>query len=162
MGLENLKLIVFDLDYTLWPFCVDSHISAPLRKSSSGSIWDSQKTKIKCYPEVPDVLNLLHNEGYILAVASRSPQIEAARQLIEFLEWDKYFTYIEIYPGNKTEHFNKIRELSKFSYNQMIFFDDEPQNIRDVEKIGVVCIFVRNGVNKALIEEGKRKYSRKQ
>lgn len=32
---------------------------------------------------------------------------EGARQLLKLFEWDKHFTYKEIYPGKKTTHFRR-------------------------------------------------------
>lgn len=40
----------------------------------------------------------------------------------------------------------------------MIFFDDEDRNIRDISNLGVVSIFVKNGVTKQVIESGISKY----
>lgn len=36
----------------------------------------------------------------------------------------------------------------------MMFFDDEQRNIDDVSNLGVVSVYVRDGVSKELVEEG--------
>lgn len=40
----------------------------------------------------------------------------------------------------------------------MIFFDDEQRNITDVGGLGVVSVFVKNGVSKSVIEEGMKMF----
>lgn len=40
----------------------------------------------------------------------------------------------------------------------MMFFDDEQRNINEVSKLGVVSIFVEEGVSKHVIENGIRKF----
>ncbi|GIY28779.1 magnesium-dependent phosphatase 1 [Caerostris extrusa] len=134
------KLIVFDLDYTLWPFWVDTHVSAPFKKVKN-HIVDGSGRKIKCFPDVPDVLNKLKSDGYILGIASRTEWPEGAEKLVKLFEWDNYFTYKEIYPGRKTTHFERMHKASGISYSDMLFFDDEARNIMDLKKLASTFFF---------------------
>ncbi|XP_069703410.1 magnesium-dependent phosphatase 1 isoform X3 [Periplaneta americana] len=156
------KLIVFDLDYTLWPFWVDTHVSPPFRKDKLGNVVDSLGDKIKFYPEVPKALESLHAQGYSLGVASRTGEIDGANQLLDLFDWNKYFKYKEIYPGCKVTHFNQFKKQSGLSFKDMLFFDDEHRNIRDLEAQGVVSILVKNGVNMKVIEEGLKTFASRQ
>ncbi|CAL1285766.1 unnamed protein product, partial [Larinioides sclopetarius] len=115
------KLIVFDLDYTLWPFWVDTHVRSPIKKDKT---------------EWP----------------------EGAKKLLKLFDWEKYFTYKEIYPGRKTTHFKRMQEASGISYSDMLFFDDEERNISDLRTIGVTSILVPDGVNKQILEEALQSF----
>ncbi|XP_036114157.1 magnesium-dependent phosphatase 1-like isoform X2 [Molossus molossus] len=68
------RLAVFDLDYTLWPFWVDTHVDPPFHKSSDGIIRDRQGQTIRLYPEVPEVLDQFQGLGVPIAAASRLRQ----------------------------------------------------------------------------------------
>lgn len=155
--IDGLDLIVFDLDYTLWQLHVDTHVDPPFKKEN-GVIRDRNKTVIKCFPEVPSILEQLHSLGYKLAAASRTTAPKEGRQLIDLFGWDKYFTYYEIYPSCKVAHFNALKKSTGFGFHQMIFFDDESRNIRDISKLGVTSIFVSNGVDRKLIEKGFKEF----
>ncbi|GLV33828.1 hypothetical protein CBL_11287 [Carabus blaptoides fortunei] len=159
MGSKN-KLLVFDLDYTLWPFFVDTHVDPPFRKNDKGDIVDTSGRKVKYYPEVPKMLETLHSEGYTLAVASRTSEIKGANQLLQLFDWDKYFSYKEIYPGCKVTHFNNFRKDSKMEYKNMIFFDDERRNIVDISKLGVTSILVNNGMTMTVAKEGLEQHTK--
>uniref|UniRef100_A0A1Y1KMZ2 Magnesium-dependent phosphatase 1 n=1 Tax=Photinus pyralis TaxID=7054 RepID=A0A1Y1KMZ2_PHOPY len=152
------KFIVFDLDYTLWPFWVDTHVTPPFRKSSSGKIVDARGATISCYKEVPKVLKKLNEDGYTLGVASRTSEIQGANQLIKLFGWSKYFKYKEIYPGSKTAHFARFKKQLEVPYSDMLFFDDESRNIRDLKEVGVTSILVKDGVDAKVVEMGIREY----
>ena len=154
------KLVAFDLDYTLWPFCVDTHVTPPFTKKA-GTVYDACGEKVRPFPEVPTVLQWLHEQGYLIAAASRTGEIRGAKQLVKLFDWEKYFKYAEIYPGCKKKHFSKFRGESGIEYSEMIFFDDEGRNIRDLKELGVVSVLVpHSGVTRKLVEEGLAEFAR--
>ncbi|KAK0042929.1 magnesium-dependent phosphatase 1-like isoform X1 [Biomphalaria pfeifferi] len=141
------KLIVFDLDYTLWPFWVDTHVDPPFHKTSDGKVYDAHQQRVKYYKEVPDILNHLHKSGFQLAIASRTSAIAEANELTKLFNWDQYFQYRQIFPGSKITHFKKLHSLSGVPYEEMLFYDDEHRNILDVSSLGVLCMLVNDGLN---------------
>ncbi|XP_035739518.1 magnesium-dependent phosphatase 1-like [Vespa mandarinia] len=160
MSEKKPKIIVFDLDYTLWPFWVDTHVTPPFVKRKKNEIVDAHGQIIHYYKDVPDILKKLSEEGYELGVASRTSEIKGAKQLLNLLDWEKYFKYKEIYPGSKTTHFSQIKKLSNEEYKDMMFFDDEQRNISDLNKIGVLSILVKNGMTHEVIDYGLKKFSK--
>ena len=91
-------------------------------------------------------------------IVFRTGAVEEAEQLLTLFKWNQYFTYKQIYPGCKVTHFNRIRKDSGVPFNQMIFFDDEDRNIKDLTAKGVVSILVNNGVDKNVTNEGIKRF----
>ncbi|CAB0011108.1 unnamed protein product [Nesidiocoris tenuis] len=139
------KLVVFDLDYTLWPFWVDTHVSPPFRKVN-GNVVDMRNSKIKFYPDTPKVLQTLSDLKIPIGVASRTSEIEGANQLIELFGWEKYFFQKEIYPGCKIAHFEKIKKKTGLEYEEMLFFDDDSRNLKDLARLNIPCVHVIKGL----------------
>jgi magnesium-dependent phosphatase 1 len=85
------RLIVLDLDYTLWPFYSDIHISTPIRPAAGpnpASVTDRNGESFSLYPDAPHILHLLSSlpGGQIrLAVASKSPVGELCREVLKTL-----------------------------------------------------------------------------
>ncbi|XP_032679941.1 magnesium-dependent phosphatase 1-like [Odontomachus brunneus] len=155
---KKRKIVVFDLDQTLWPFWVDSNVTPPFRKKSD-KVVDVHGRNVKYFADVPDVLKRLYDEGYELGIASRTTEIEGAKQLLNLFGWEKYFKYIEIFPSSKKEHFSNIQKNSEIDYKDMLFFDDEPRNIVEVAVLGVHAVLVPDGVNLDLIEKSLEDFS---
>uniref|UniRef100_A0A1W7RFV8 Magnesium-dependent phosphatase 1 n=1 Tax=Agkistrodon contortrix contortrix TaxID=8713 RepID=A0A1W7RFV8_AGKCO len=153
-------LVVFDLDYTLWPFWVDTHVDPPFQKKSDGSVQDRNKRPVNLYPEVPEVLHQLESEGIAMATASRTGEIQGAKQLLDLFDLNRYFRYTEIYPGSKITHFQRLKQQTGIPFHQMLFFDDESRNIRDVSTLGVVCVAVPRGMTLSLLREGMENFAR--
>ncbi|XP_008067914.1 magnesium-dependent phosphatase 1 isoform X1 [Carlito syrichta] len=125
------KLAVFDLDYTLWPFWVDTHVDPPFHKSSDGTVRDRRGQDVRLYPEVREVLGRLQGLGVPSAAASRTGEIEGANQLLELFDLVRYFVHWEIYPGSKVTHFERCYLHSRPEWNES---SNSNSRVRDICK----------------------------
>lgn len=140
-------LFVFDLDYTLWPFWCDTHVVAPFTKHTADDVTDKYGYRIHLYADVRTILTEIKSKGKLIAAASRTHAPPIARELLQLMEIDHLFDYKQIYPGSKRKHFAAISSESGIGYNQMVFYDDEPRNISEINKLGVTCHLVEDGLN---------------
>lgn len=168
-GLPLPKLLVFDLDYTLWPFWVDTHPSPPLKGSNDQghSVQDARGGSYGFYPEVPSILSAvkLHTTGMTLGAASRTSATELARRMLNLLKVDDgkaidLFDHMEIYPGSKITHFTRLQKSTDLPYEEMLFFDDESRN-KNVETLGVTMHLIRDGVSRVEIDAGVRSWRKR-
>lgn len=89
-----------------------------------------------------------------MALASRTEAPELARELISLLEIDHLFPHQQIYPSSKLRHFTKLREDTNIAFEEILFFDDEMRNIREVGGLGVTAVFVSEGLTQTVFENG--------
>lgn len=133
------SLIVFDLDYTLWPFWIDTHPYPPLKanKDNTGMI-DRIGDTYTFYEEVPSILYEAKRRNILLGLASRTHTPDLANQMLRAVNVPvpeqhrqnpngetsegaqeqpqkavSFFTFREIYPGAKTRHFKHIQNSTK-------------------------------------------------
>lgn len=140
-------LFVFDLDFTLWDaagtWC---DCTVPPYEKVNSHVIDGDGGQIILYDDVDSILNELKQAGKMIASASRTTAPEIAKQLLELFDIRHFFALEEIYPDCKLTHLNRIKELSGVAFSEMVFFDDEYRNIRDVASLGVACEYVQEGV----------------
>ncbi|KAH7865013.1 hypothetical protein Vadar_001175 [Vaccinium darrowii] len=148
MGLFQVlpRLVVFDLDYTLWPFYCECR---------------SKREMPSLYPHAKGILYALKDKGIDVAIASRSPTADIAKTFLDKLDIRSMFVAQEIFSSwtHKTEHFQRIHRRTGVPYNSMLFFDDEDRNIEPVAKMGVTSILVGNGVNLGAFRQGLMEFS---
>ncbi|KAG8626971.1 hypothetical protein KVT40_005916 [Elsinoe batatas] len=159
------KILVFDLDYTLWPLWVDTHVTPPLKPSADGlTVQDRYGEKFGFYKDVAGLLVHAKEKGMMVGAASRTSAPDVAEKALRLLTvpigsgggegegggekeggkgrggkgengpmaWS-LFDVLEIYPGDKKTHFERIRKKTGLPFEDMLFFDDERRN-KNVEK----------------------------
>ncbi|KAI2641227.1 magnesium-dependent phosphatase [Xylaria nigripes] len=168
------RAIVFDLDYTLWPFWVDTHVNPPLRPNQAHTACtDKIGETFSFYREVPAILSALSQTGAKLGVASRTCAPDLGRDMLKMLyvsredeggrgrkAIDFFDAGLEIYPSSKIRHFEALHKRTGIPYAEMLFFDDESRN-RDTETLGVTMWLVRDGVTWEEIEGGIQEWRRR-
>ncbi|KAI4207714.1 MAG: hypothetical protein LQ349_009823 [Xanthoria aureola] len=181
-GLPLPKIIAFDLDYTLWPFWVDTHVTPPLKaKDNNTKSIDRWGESFTFYPDVASILvsakSSTTTTPLTLATASRTSAPDIAIALLKQLHLPTassaassdaasskraydFFDYVQIFPGDKKTHFARIQKQSGVAYDEMLFFDDERRN-RNVEGLGVVFWEVPSGVTRAEVDRGVREWRRR-
>ncbi|EOX91941.1 Haloacid dehalogenase-like hydrolase superfamily protein isoform 2 [Theobroma cacao] len=125
------RLVVFDLDYTLWPFyceCCDEDETPYL------------------YQHAKAILLAQIAKTFLDKLGIRSMFV--AEEI--FSSWT-----------HKTEHFQRIHRRTGVPFSSMLFFDDEDRNIEAVSKMGVTSIYVGNGVNFRALRQGLSEFLQK-
>ena len=157
-GAARPKLIVFDLDNTLWQ---------PELYQMRGKKPKANKD-IKLTAGALDALHDLAGDGWEktqAAVASRATATDWAEKLLQDFKLDHgqsiatLLPYREIYEGNKRKHLQRIREASGVAYCDMIFFDDYTENLGDAAHLGVMGVHCPRGLTHEHWEGGLRAYA---
>lgn len=151
-GKTKPGLVVLDLDYTIWPFWCE--------------MYSPKQTHIaQLFPDSRDIIEACKASDIPMAVASRSPTPATAQAFLKALGlWKGYFDPILITPyvGKDQSHFPKLKSTLGTPYEDMLFFDDEHGNIRQVSKLGVTSILVSTGDGLSLraFEQGLKLYAK--
>jgi magnesium-dependent phosphatase 1 len=98
---------------------------------------DRDNYSVSLYPGVLPMLEFFHRNGIKVAAASRTHTIDRAEALLDCLEMQHFFHIKQIYPGKKVKHFTHFHEATGIAYKDMLFFDDEERNVRDISQLGV-------------------------
>ncbi|QVM06838.1 hypothetical protein D8B26_001542 [Coccidioides posadasii str. Silveira] len=179
-GLPLPKLFVFDLDYTLWPFWVDTHVTPPVKARDNNSrCVDRWGESFAFYPAVSGIIHSLRSRSIPIGVASRTHAPDLARDMLKALHIIPsfsdnpatvntrsiraldYFDFLQIFPGSKTQHFTRIQQASGLKYEDMLFFDDEARNSNVQTELGVTFCLVRDGMTKEEVDRGVWEWRRR-
>lgn len=166
---SDLKLIAFDLDGTIWS--PDMYQlwggGAPFEYASNGKdLVDSAGNTVRLLGISGEVLHELKNDPSLASikvawVSCTDEPDWAAECMTKFktvpsgIPIKSVVDTAEIYKSNKQTHFRNLKEkFSGIEYSNMLFFDNEHRNIRNVAELGVKCVFCPDGITSKAWEEG--------
>ena len=166
------KCIVFDLDYTLWPFFIDDQVVKVYKWNEEGvlktKMVDHKNKPITHYEDITLIIKTLKDicfqgsNSLHMAIASRATMHDRAVEFFELFGWSGYFDSIQIYSGSKEKHMKNIfRELRLSNFNEILFFDDNRSNIEQAQRMGVIAHQVRRhyGLHVNELIKGLEKYN---
>ena len=112
----------------------------------------------------------LKDKSILIGAASRTCAPDLGREMLKLLKIPSasgsssraidYFDHMQIYPGSKTTHFERIHRDSGIEYDEMLFFDDESRN-KNVEVLGVTMQLIRDGVTRDEIDKGVQSWRKR-
>jgi magnesium-dependent phosphatase 1 len=169
---EYPSVVVFDLDYTLWPLWCDTHISMPLKAQTKRKVLDRYGTEIAFYKDVELIFLELEAQGVIIVGASRTATPRVAQELLSLLHIGekpaiKYFYSLQWGQGSKIKHISKAAKelgmVNELKQGEFVLFDDEYRN-SDVKSIN--CTFVHLddesiGLTRRKFEKGIESWKKK-
>ena len=148
------KLVVFDLDETVWPNHCDRDTKSPYTVFN-GNIFDRYGRFANCYPIIPLIISTLLDKGIPVAYATRNPAreeiierlkslvVSGDRTLWSILPNDGYLQAYSSQGGTaKTKHFNALNNVTGVPFSEMLFFDDDSYNVMYARFLGVTGMLV--------------------
>ena len=162
------RMVVFDLDFTLWrPELYQLQAGPPFRSSTDGSVLTQRGERIDLFPAAQRALRELADHGVGVAIASRASEVAWACEIMRLMRIDEQRTMsdvigdspVVIQGGSKVRHLKHIGQLSGVPLHDMLFFDNERGNIQDVEKIGPTCVHCPRGLTDEVFRGGLELYA---
>lgn len=159
----NPKLVAFDLDYTIWPFDCDKDVIPPFI-SSGGNIYDRWYRSASPNRDIAIIVGSLLDAGVKIAYLSRNPSFYAVEQLLRLCPinckipgkltlWDALESrdYFHAYSSErlgkgKDRHFGFLKTLTRIEFEDILFFDDLPENILAANIQGTTSVLIPNRV----------------
>ncbi len=164
------KVLVFDLDDTLWGGEVDCTGGPPFAPINHHTVKCSRGRNIKLFEDVPEIFAVVANHPSKMHVAYASRTWEpswakealAAFTLASMDSRRSNMWSVSTAHGwgdcPKTHHFKEIKKTLGIDYREMIFFDNDKSNITEIKKLGAHCAHCPDGLNRDIFLRAIREF----
>lgn len=167
----NPAIIVFDCDWTLYPFDCHSIVFPPFKQSEIG-ITDRDGRWADPFLQVPKILGAIVDAEIPIAFLSRNPCADSVESLLRVIPlysakgtmslWDAMPNrdYFQAFSNGgqrkgKGKHFAALQAASGVDFSNMLFFDDISENIELAQADGITAIKVgKYGMTWSALHEG--------
>ena len=151
------KVVVFDLDGCLWDpemYMLSWRGGAPFEADGDAMLSQSGE-RVVLLGAARDILRQLRTtddwSATKVAISSRTDEPAWAAELLDKFRVDDMvlgdcFDAREITKESKSSHFRRLKERYACDYEEMLFFDNEYGNCREISSLGVTVAFSPEGV----------------
>ena len=151
------KVVVFDLDGCLWDpemYMLSWRGGAPFEPDGDAMLSQSGE-RVVLLGAARDILRQLRTtddwSGTKVAISSRTDEPAWAAELLDKFRVDNMalgscFDAREITKESKSSHFRRLKEKYSCAYEDILFFDNEYGNCREISQLGVTVAFSPEGV----------------
>lgn len=178
------KVMVFDLDYVIWPYNVAVDVKPPFAlnryvpsttiKPKRGrkvdpmigfdrkrEIVDHNGKVLKLYEGVADLLYQLKCSGSKIAVVSQTPEFGTAEHLLNLFDIKRFIDYAEISMESNTVHIESLQKKVNCLYSEMVFFSHSEDTIDKVTDFEIISVLVGNeGLTKKDVDHCLKNYKK--
>ena len=171
---SGLKLVAFDLDGTIWDpemYQLWGGGGPPFRVAPNGvDLIDANNTVVRLLGLSSQILDdIKHNSDLCepkIAWVSRCDEPEWANACLHLfvtqpgrVPLSQIADSSEIYHANKQVHFRNLKkQFPDIDYSEMLFYDNQMDNIQAGAKLGVKCVFCPDGMTAEAWEQGLQQF----
>jgi len=153
-----VRLVILDLDLTLWDHWNVTALARPFRRISDEAVEDERGVRVSLYPGVRWLLDSLRTRGLIIACASwNDPQ--PVEEIFNLLDLGHYFDYrkVEPHPHKQQTISALFAELAasgvRLAPDEVLYVDDRTIHLDAVREAVGPIRFLQYGVDIQSLDE---------